>query len=71
MPTPIDRTFEALAEKLEAVREPEPASPLPTAEVKGRGGVPEVAIEKLKVLATTPARLSPFGPDVQVTCSGE
>ena len=71
MGTPINPKFEALAEKLDAVKEAEPGAPLPSGVVKDRGGVPEVAIAKLKALATGKIQLSPFGPDVEVTNSGE
>ena len=42
---PINRDFEALAEKLGAQHEPEPPAPLPVPVIKGRGGVPQAAVD--------------------------
>lgn len=70
METPTDPDFEALAAKLDAQREPEPVPPLPVPAIKGRGGVPEAALEKLQEIAARgPARApsNPFGPNVQVS----
>ncbi len=62
-----DPAFEALAQKLGAVLEPEPTPPLPLPVIKGRGGVPESAVAKLKKLAARPRTpVNPFGPNVKV-----
>ena len=64
----VDPAFEALAQKLGAVLEPEPTPPLPLPVIKGRGGIPESAIAKLKKIAANRPRtpVNPFGPNVKV-----
>ena len=69
---PINRDFEALAEKLGAKHEPEPVPALPVPVIKGRGGVPEEAVEKLQDIAAKGPRapVSPFGANVEVSEDG-
>lgn len=66
---PINRDFEALAEKLGAQHEPEPPAPLPVPVIKGRGGVPQAAVEKLQQIAAKGPRapVNPFGTNVEVS----
>lgn len=66
---PIDPEFEALADKLGAKREPEPLPRLPVPRIKGRGGVPDTAVEKLAEIAEKGPRapVNPFGPNVEVS----
>ena len=66
---PIDPEFEALAKKLEAQHEPEPIPALPVPLIKGRGGVPGAAVEKLEEIARKGPRapVNPFGTNVEVS----
>ena len=73
MDIPIDPSFEELAKKLEAQREPEPVAPLPVPAIKGRGGIPEAAVEKLADIAALGPRAAPFpfGKNVEVSEDAE